>query len=224
MTIYFVADCETTGVKPTDRIIELAFVALDEEFNVLGQGQSLIDPLMPIPYGASAVNGITDPMVAAEPTIDEYMELAGWPLLAEDSVLIAHNAAFDMRYLKPYMDPNALAACSLRLARQIYPDTDSHKLMALKYYLGLPDGVGDPHRAGFDVEILVHLMKRMAADTGSSLADLVEWSLKPVKVTHWKFGKFKGQPIEAADKGYIKWLLQQDNVDPDLRATLEPMT
>lgn len=223
MTKFFVADVETTGISSTDRIVEVAFVAIDEDFNELSRGYSLIDPEIPIPAGASAVHHITNRMVEEEPTILQYMHLNEFPMKAEDSVLIAHNADFDFRYLGDWMHPDTQVMCTLRLARKLYPDADSHKLQALKYYLDLPEVEGDAHRADADVYMLVNLLRHMSMVSGLSLQGLMELANQPIVVTHWKFGKFKGKRLEEADKGYVKWLLGQDNVDKDLRATLEKM-
>lgn len=223
MTTFFVADVETTGTRPTDRIVEVAFVAIDEDFNELSRGYSLIDPEIPIPAGASAVHHITNRMVEEEPTILQYMHLNEFPMKAEGSVLVAHNADFDFRYLGDWMHPDTQVMCTLRLARKLYPDADSHKLQALKYYLDLPEVEGDAHRADADVFMLVNLLHHMCMTSGKSMEELMVFAAEPIKVTHWGFGKFKGKPLGDADKGYVKWLLGQDNVDKDLRATLEQM-
>ena len=120
------ADCETTGVALTDRIVELAYAIYDEDLVLIDKDQSLIDPLMPIPSGASAVHHITNAMVATEPTIDEYMEMKNYPLQTEEPMLfIAHNAPFDIRYFGPHMHEDTKTLCTLRLAKRLFPGLDS---------------------------------------------------------------------------------------------------
>ena len=220
--LYIGCDCETTGVSDKDRIVELAYVVLDEDLNVIDEGESLIDPEMSIPSGASAVNGITDDMVADAPTIEQYMTIVkSMPLHYDDAVFIAHNAAFDFRYLGPWMHEDTKQMCTLRLARRIYPDLDSHKLQALRYSLGLEVPEGDAHRAMFDVRMMFNLIARMREDTGLDLAGLLDLSLQPRKIEKMPFGKYKGVAISKVPKDYITWLLKQTGVDADLRWTLE---
>jgi DNA polymerase III epsilon subunit-like protein len=70
---YILADIETTGLKSTDKICELAWVEVDNDFNTVGSGYSLINPEIPIGYAARAVNGISDDMVMDAPTIEQYI-------------------------------------------------------------------------------------------------------------------------------------------------------
>ncbi len=88
---YILADIETTGLKSTDKICELAWVEVDNDFNTVGSGYSLINPEIPIGYAARAVNGISDDMVMDAPTIEQYMIAESLPLYGEDVVLVAHN-------------------------------------------------------------------------------------------------------------------------------------
>jgi len=88
---FLLGDTETTGVGADDAVCEVAWAEIDEDFNILAQGASLINPGKPIHYAASAVNGITDAMVADAPTLEEYMVSVGHPLFGDDVVFIAHN-------------------------------------------------------------------------------------------------------------------------------------
>lgn len=223
MTCYLFCDCETTGIKPTDKIIELAYIAFNEDFEELYRGQSLIDPQMTIPSGASAVNGITNFMVVDQPTIEEYMATEGYPLLIEDAVLVAFNSVFDARYLSRWMVPDFKQLCTMRLAKKVYMELDSYKLQAIRYSLDLPVPEGDAHRAMFDVEMMVNFVKRAMTDTGLNLSGLLDLVTKPIEIKKWGFGKFKGQKIDPNNKdhaNYVEWYLKQESLDPDLAATL----
>ena len=94
----FVAfDLETTGTKPQkDMIVEVGAVLFDGSCAVRSYG-SLINPGLPIPPDASAVNGITDEMVRGKPGIadilGEFADFCG------DLPLVAHNAPFDFKFL-----------------------------------------------------------------------------------------------------------------------------
>ena len=58
---------------------------------------TLVDPLMPIPPGASEVNGITDDMVKGKPKIEDLLD--PFADFCEDAVIVAHNAGFDVPFV-----------------------------------------------------------------------------------------------------------------------------
>ena len=94
----FVAfDIETTGLTPVvDRIVEIGAVKF-RSGKVMDTFQELIDPEMSISPDATAVNGITDEMVAGCPLIDQA--LPQFVDFLADFVSIAHNAPFDVGFL-----------------------------------------------------------------------------------------------------------------------------
>ncbi len=94
-----VIDVETTGLSPADghRVCEIALLRFLRG-TVVDSLVSLVDPLRPISPGASAVNGITDPMVAGAPTFaDLFPRIAAF---VGDDVLVFHNAPFDLSFLR----------------------------------------------------------------------------------------------------------------------------
>ena len=92
-----VLDTETTGLSSTgDRIIELGAVRFQNGAPV-ARFQSLVDPCMPIPYGATMVNGITDEMVAGAPQISQI--LPSFEEFCGGAVILGHNLGFDLSFL-----------------------------------------------------------------------------------------------------------------------------
>lgn len=95
---YIVFDLETTGISPMkDSIIEISAVKVENR-KVTDTFSSLVNPKRPIPYAASAVNGITDEMVKDEPTIDvilpKFIDFIG------NDILVGHNIhSFDMIFI-----------------------------------------------------------------------------------------------------------------------------
>ncbi len=218
---YILADVETTGLKATDKVCELAWVEVDKEFNNISSGYSLINPEMPIGYAARAANGITDDMVADSPTIEQYMAAEAFPLYGKDVVLVAHNCAFDFRFLKPYMHEDAQTLCTLKAARVIYPDADNHKQVTLAAMLGIQVAREKVHSADGDLDVLLQLLKCLCRDAESSIEELLRIQNTPRKVTKIPFGKHKGSNLSDLPKDYVHWLLNKcDNLSSDLRAAL----
>ena len=100
---YVVFDLETTGLSPlTDKIIELSGVKV-KAGKVVETFSALVNPGRPIPYGATAINGITDDMVKDSPSIHQvlgkFLDFVG------DFVLVGHNIhTFDMKFLNCAME------------------------------------------------------------------------------------------------------------------------
>jgi len=162
-----IIDFETTGLSPHcgDRIIEVGAVAV-EDGQIVARFQSLMNPGVPVSSFIENYTGITNHMLTAAPPIAAVM-----PKLLEflgDHPLVAHNAAFDQRFLDAecirigYSRRQAMA-CSMLLARRIYPEAPRHALEELVRYKQLPtDGVH--HRALADAEMTAHLWLAMLSD------------------------------------------------------------
>ena len=161
-----IADTETTGLEPTAQICELAFLEVDEDMHVLYEFESLVKPSVPITPGASAVNGITDDMVADAPTIFDILTQHA-PGYFDNVSLCAHNASFDRRMLSPHWGITR-AVCTYQLARRVWPRAPSHKLENLRTWLDLdvPHGA---HRAMVDTIAVYELLSRILEETNQSL-------------------------------------------------------
>lgn len=143
-------DLETTGLSAaTDRIVEFAAVAW-QDGREIGVFHALVHPGRPIPPAAIAVHGITDAMVADQPPVDAVLP-AFLAFCAAADLLIAHNAAFDLGFLRAACERQGLpcltaeVADSCRLARRRLPDAPNYRLATLKQMLGL--GHEPSHRA-----------------------------------------------------------------------------
>lgn len=225
------ADTETTGVKPTDRIVELAYAELEVTatggISILQMTRSLIDPEIPIPAEASGVHHITDEMVAEAPTLAEFLAQVA-PPMTDPVVFFAHNAPFDKRFLAPVFPNIVGVGCTLRLARRFFPDAPNHKLDTLRYFLDLYKG--NAHRADEDVRSSVDLLNRLLEVSGLGLEALVAAQNSPIRLRKLPFGKFVGQdPAEVAKTpaghDWIVWLLgdaakKGKPLDADLDYTL----
>lgn len=217
-------DTETTGIKVTDKVCEVAWAEVDANLDIVASGMSLINPGIPIHYAASAINGISDAMVADAPSLDEYFESVGQPLMGEDVVFAAHNCNFDHRYLKPYMSEGSRTLCTLKCARILYPDADNHKQSTIAAMLGITVAREKAHSADGDLDVLVQLLRRMCSDFNVSIEDLMIIQNQPRPIKAMPFGKYRGTPLANLPNDYIHWLkTKADNVDADLRAALEAL-
>lgn len=156
-------DLETTGIMAgVDRIVEIGAVRFVDGL-VEGVFSTLVDPLMPIPPGATKVNGITDDMVKGKPRIEELLE----PLaeFCADDVLIAHNAEFDYQFLVSDIKKHETKAArgiildSYPMAKKIFPGLANYRLSTLVQHLNIPST--GFHRAEEDASYCGHLLLKM---------------------------------------------------------------
>ena len=104
---FVVVDLETTGGSPKDSAITEIGAVKVRGGTVLGEFQTLVDPGCAIPPYISVLTGITSMMVAAAPRIGAV--LPGFLEFARGAVLVAHNAPFDIGFLKAACAENGLA-------------------------------------------------------------------------------------------------------------------
>ena len=162
-----VIDFETTGMSPAmgDRATEVGVVMVADG-KIVDRYQSLMNAGAHIPPFIEALTGISSAMIRKAPPAAEVM-LA----LAEfvgDVPLVAHNASFDSKFLDAewlHIDRQRRQefACSLLLARRIYPGAPNHKLGTLVSHLQLPSAARH-HRALADAEMTAHLWVKMVSD------------------------------------------------------------
>lgn len=145
-------DLETTGTKPSeDMIVEVGAVMFEGNRALKGYGK-LVDPGIPIPQEASAVNGITDDMLVAKPKIADV--LAEFAEFCGDLPLVAHNAPFDYKFLledvklHKSVAPAGVVLDTLPLARKVFPNLPNYKLWTLTRHFNFPSGTF--HRAEED--------------------------------------------------------------------------
>jgi DNA polymerase III subunit epsilon len=134
--VSFVAlDTETTGLFPImHRLVEVGAVRFRLDGQELATFQTLINPEIPIPKDVQHVHGITDRMVRGKPTIEhvlpQFIEFLGH----HDTILLAHNAPFDLGFLAMALTrlrityPPHYLLDTLDMARRLYPAWPSHSL------------------------------------------------------------------------------------------------
>ena len=156
---FVVFDIETTGLNShTNEIIEIGAVKI-KAGRIVDRYSQLINPGRPIPYHITEITSITDEQVANEPKIDEvigkFVDFIG------DAVLVAHNAPFDMgfikRDIKKYLniDYQCSVIDTLQMARDLFPDLKKYGLGDLNKTLGL--ALEKHHRAVDDSQATANM-------------------------------------------------------------------
>jgi DNA polymerase-3 subunit epsilon len=168
---FTVFDTETTGLNPSDgdEIIQIGAARIvngkllrQESF------EQLVDPGRIISAASIPIHGITQDMVRGKPRIGEV--LPAFHAFAQDTVLVAHNAAFDMKFLQLQETRTGIAfhqpvLDTLLLSAVVHPHQESHRLEAIAErfnitILGRHTALGD---AMVTAEVLLRLLPLLQA-------------------------------------------------------------
>ena len=158
-TIFCAIDTETTGLKPAEeRIIEIGAVKFDRN-GIIDTFGSLVNPRILIPKFCQELTGITNKMVFGQ---KEFKEISSDLLnFIEDSVIVAHNAQFDIRFLNAELERCSLsplqnkAVDTLRFSRWAYPENEHWTLQFLAKQFGIE--VKNAHRAEDDARVCMEV-------------------------------------------------------------------
>lgn len=178
---FCVVDLETTGSSGDDTITEFGAVKV-RGGEVLGEFQTLVNPQTHIPALIAVLTGITNSMVADAPRLPEV--LPSWLEFSSDTVLVAHNASFDIGFLKracathgyPWPSPEVVDTVGLARNVLLRDEVPNVKLGTLGRHVHSRHEAN--HRALSDarvtVDVLHHLLERVGSLGISTLADLME--------------------------------------------------
>lgn len=167
----FVAfDTETTGLwAPSNRIVEIGAIKFKPGDDNSAKFQTLVNPQKPIPPEVIRIHQITDADVANAPTaevvMERFIEFCG-----EDSILIAHNAPFDIsfvgceldRYEMQFSDNTIIDTTDI--FRRYFPNLASYSLLSLAQHFSIVDI--QSHRALADAVIVQRLFEIAAPKLG----------------------------------------------------------
>jgi len=187
-TTFVVLDLETSGGAPHlgAHITEIGAVKVCGG-ELLGKFQTFVNPQSPIPYFITALTGITDEMVSSSPTIAEV-----FPVLLEflgsehETVFVAHNAPFDLSFLKAaaskneYPWPKFTVIDTAKVARRVLSrdEVANCRLGTLAEFF---DTVVSPNHRALDdalatVDVLHALIGRVGSLGISTLEELTNFS------------------------------------------------
>ena len=195
LTKFVAFDLETTGfLAGVDRIVEIGAVCFDN-----GEPESLfstlVKPGIPIPKGASQVNGITDEMVKDKPKIQDLLK--PFAEFCGDLTVVAHNAPFDVHFLTADIQkytspaPRGTILDTLSLCRKLFPGLPNYKLGTLVQHLGIK--ATQFHRAKEDASYCGQLFTKIlekVTHNNETLKNLIAITGKP----ELKFPQIEPQP------------------------------
>src|SRR5574341_981657 len=191
-------DTETTGFNEP-QVIELAWLGWGPED---GSFYERYKPSKVLEWGAVATHHILMEDLEGKPPSSEARLPAGL------RYIIGHNVDFDWTVMG---QPDVKRICTLAMARAVWPDLDSHSLTACMYFTegataATRQMVKGAHNALDDVMMTKRLLDTitdlMKITSLERLWELSEDSRVPRIMT---FGKFRGQPVSAVDRGYVNW-------------------
>lgn len=164
---YVVFDVETTGLSATrDKIIEIAAVKVSAS-EVIEKFQMFVDPEEPLSAFTTSLTSITDEMVKGQPKIDAA--LPKFLDFASGSILVAHNALFDVGHIRERANDLDLVfdaskvIDTLNLARYFYSDQlKRFNLKAVSKYFKVKQV--KHHRAEDDALVTAHVWQQMLQD------------------------------------------------------------
>ena len=182
-TPFVVVDLETTGAGADASITEVGAVRV-EGGEVVGEFQTLVNPHTHIPPLISVLTGITNAMVADAPRVDQVIP----PFLefARGSVLVAHNAGFDVGFLKracaaqelPWPGFGVVDTVALARGVLMRDEVPNVKLATLARHFKAPEAPN--HRALTDARATVHVLHALLERVGNlgvhTLEDLLEFT------------------------------------------------
>ncbi len=161
---FVVFDIETTGLSPLNcKITEIGAVLVKND-TIIDTFQTFVDPETPIPQEIINLTGITDEMVKGAPkdkdAVAEFIKFVG------GRMLIAHNASFDMSFIRKVATDNDMPFINsyldtVSMSRFVNPDLKKHKLNILAEYFNIGDF--NHHRASDDAEMCAKIFYRMVA-------------------------------------------------------------
>ena len=179
---YTVFDTETTGLEPSagDRILQIGATRIVNGRLLRHESfEQLVDPQRDIPPAGIPIHGIRPEMVIGQPSIERV--LPAFHAFARDTVLVGHNAAFDMRFIELAQQGCGLSfdqpvLDTLLLSAVVHPNQESHSLEAITERLGI--AVSGRHTALGDAittaEIFLRLVPLLAAKGIVTLAQARE--------------------------------------------------
>jgi len=228
-----VLDTETTGMLEKDRICQLSYLVLNEEFEIEEVHNDLCKPPLTISFEAMAIHHITPEMIEGEPTCVQtkaYKRLC--ELNSIENIIVIQNATFDLGMLaKEGFSSQMNLIDTFRVLRAFYPNDGSFALQFKRYQWGLYKQEEDlakklgitikAHDALGDVIVLKHLFERLYEE--HSMPKMILLCSEPIVLSHIPFGKNRGKKfvdVARTDRQDLQYMLNSNGLDVDVKASI----
>lgn len=195
-----VIDFETTGLSPAKgaRVTEVAAVRVIGD-SIADSFQSLMNAGEDVPQEIQRITGITTAMVRQAPPVASVMRQLD-AFLSGVTLLVAHNSKFDEAFLtaeysRAELTCRARFACSIKLAKQVYPNAPNYKLATLLDYADIPH-TGQHHRALADATATSNLWLQMRRDLHA---------VHRIRLQHEQLHKLTDLPLGNLARTLAEW-------------------
>ena len=228
-------DIETTGYEREDKICSLGMLVFEKDGCVRSRYE-LVNEGKKIPPSASALHNITNEMIAKkvplrESEIFRFLQESN----SEENSLVIHNAAFVLEMLSAAgLIWHGKIIDTLKVVKHLIAECEMFTLEFLRYELKLyRDEEKIEQACGIKDALIAHhalsdaVIIKLLFDYLSQYADLEKMnalSFENVLLEKFSFGKYSGRYIEDIamnDRGYLLWMLGLENLDDDLRYSIE---
>jgi DNA polymerase-3 subunit epsilon len=223
-------DLETTGLFETDRIVQIGMTKHYPDKDPI-EWKTYVNPEIPIPAEATAVNHITDEMVKDAPKFKEFSEQLVRTALT-NSDFGGHNVLYDLKMLRAecrragetwdWEKTNSKVIDTKRIQQLLIPNN-----LGALYKEATGEELKDAHDAAIDVmatETVLEWQLRMNPGVPRTIIELDAFCWPKAKDSvdkagkfTWKngmacigFGKFKGTPLHQCEVGYLEWIIRSD--------------
>lgn len=214
-----ILDVETSGMEPPAEVCEIGWcnmVRLGDMWSVASTHHSRLCRVSSMPPEVRAIHHITMADVENEAMFDPDEVLEDLP-----DVLAAHNAAFEQKFMGGVAD-DVPWICTYKSALRVWPEAPSHSNQVLRYWLedqGLlsldASKAMPPHRAGPDAYVTAHIL--LALLKFATVEEMIQWTSEPRLLPKCPIGKWKGRTWEEIDASYLRWMLDQRDMESDLK-------
>ena len=216
MTTIRVIDLETTDLEPpTAEVCEVGICDLQLENRLIEPLEGWLCEVRSMSPSARAAHHISVEDTKGFDRFDGGAQM----FAAHCDAMAAHNASFELKF---FTSPVPVI-CTYKASMRVWPEAPSHTNGALRYWLQdagkimpIHDLTMPSHRAGPDAYVTAHILLALF-DSGVTGREMVKWTREPVLLPNCPIGKFRGMPWLEIEIGFLRWMVNQDSMENDLK-------